>query len=327
MDLNLTLILTERCNAKCKHCFEENCNYTSKKSDMKISDAERFINEVIEISKEENKKVSVHFSGGEVFLVYNTLIHLTKYAKNKGVTSISCTTNGYWGKSEKEADKKIKELASAGLTLIGISLDDFHQQHIKLQYVRSAIKTVQKHGIRFAIKTVATKTSKRLPDVLQDISDLLLNKSFVCQEIPYIPYNPTSKIPLKEVITEQNLPKDVCPSFVITILPDGIIFPCCSVGWTENLIIGNALTESIVSVWERLKSNIVFEILQDKGPIFFANHMNKTKVADFKEDSFSNYCHLCFHVFKSEKFHNILPNVIHEWKRERVDQIVNILME
>ncbi|MDC1105904.1 radical SAM protein [Prolixibacteraceae bacterium] len=325
--MDLTLILTEKCNAKCRHCFEENCDYTADSLTMDISDAERYIDEIVAVGKQENKEVRLQFSGGEVFLVYDLMLHLTRYAKSKGIKSISCTTNGYWGKSLVDADVKVEKLVSAGITLFGISLDEFHQEYIDIDYVRNAIKTIQKYGVRIGIKTVLTKKSKRLSSVLQDIDDLLINKSIHCQSMSYIPYNSKSKIPLEDVLTEKTMPNEVCPSFVITILPNGVVFPCCSVGWTDNLILGNAQDDSLGKILKQLRSNIIFEILQDQGPIAFAKQMNLVNDCRLQEERFANYCHLCYSVFKSESLSLVLDDVITDWKRRRVDKILNILEE
>lgn len=66
-------------------------------------------------------------------------------------------TNAFWAYSLKAAEEKLKRLKEAGLHLINISIDKFHQEFVPIQWVRNAIDAAKSLGIEIILGSVITK--------------------------------------------------------------------------------------------------------------------------------------------------------------------------
>ena len=78
---------------------------------------------------------TVGFSGGEVFLQFNILANMIKYASSLGLRT-TCTTNGFWATSYDVALEKLTTLKKNGLTKLGLSMDYYHQEFINIQNLK-----------------------------------------------------------------------------------------------------------------------------------------------------------------------------------------------
>ena len=145
-NLTYEIILTKRCNYRCKHCFIENFN-----SELKITSYKRTIDELQLLGIKE-----VHLSGGEIFL-REDIKDILYYAKNKDC-NISCVTNG--SLINQTIITYIKE---TGLQL-AISLDGPENIHNFIRNNKSAyknvinsIKLLKENDLEFAIIFSAMK--------------------------------------------------------------------------------------------------------------------------------------------------------------------------
>lgn len=127
MDIRLPLItraklvLTERCQLRCKYCYES----TSDKS-MSLDTAKRIIDYIIGNSKIDNSIPKITFFGGEPLLVYEELMKpCIEYIRNelKSRCLIGFTTNGLLLDEEK-----LKYLKSMNVTFM-LSIDGCKEAH------------------------------------------------------------------------------------------------------------------------------------------------------------------------------------------------------
>ncbi len=309
-------MLTERCNAHCRHCFVS--DYTEQGRDMALADAQRYISEFAEVTG-PNTPFTLHFSGGEVFLQYNRLIALTRYAKEKGAAGVVCVTNGAWGENPSLAHRYAGEMLSAGMSRVSFSIDDFHQECIPLDFVRNAISACLEAGLDIGVKCVVTRSSRRLHDVMAGLRDLLINVPLQAEEWAYVPPHNNERIPRHEWILLDHIPQEHCPEVTLTILPDGTVYPCCGAGWTSKLILGNAGEETLADLIKKAEFGHVFSILRDKGPAFFFPYFNRSE-AIIPAGGYVSNCHLCMTMLEHPAFHEIFPNALMDWKKERINE-------
>ena len=86
---------------------------------------------------------NIQFTGGEPMLRESLLLRLMETAQARGV-STSMTSNGYWGKDPVEAEEKLKALRKAGLILLTISYDPFHEAFLPIEAVQNIGRAAEK---------------------------------------------------------------------------------------------------------------------------------------------------------------------------------------
>lgn len=315
---HLALMFTERCNARCRHCGVR--DHMPEGQDMPLEDVFRYIDELAALSIEEHL-FAISISGGEPFLRYPDLLAVTRYAREKGATQVSCVTNGFWGKDPAMARQWATELSNADMHHICFSLGDFHREYIPLDWVRAAVTACREAQLRFGIKCVVTRRTRRLPDVLRDLGNLLLDVDVSIQELAYVPESRAGNIiPKDEWLLQEGIPQGPCPGLMLlAILPDGTTFPCCGLGWTQRLVVGNARSESIADLMHRARDKSLFAALRDKGPAFFVPYFTEAG-CPLPEEGYVNHCHLCKAVLEHPNAEPILPIALADWKIEQVEK-------
>jgi len=92
---------------------------------------------------------------------------------------------------------------------------------------------------------------------------------------------------------------------MLAILPDGTTFPCCGSGWTQQLVVGNALVEPIADLMHKVMDGALFAALRDKGPAFFVPYFTQAG-SPLPQEQYVNRCHLCMTVLDHPQSERIL---------------------
>lgn len=121
--LSLVHFITNRCNARCKHCF----------IDFDAPDAfagELSIDEIRKFTKNLGKSlVNVNLTGGEPFL-RNDIFEIVKaYFENTSIESVFITTNGRFTKMTQNFIDKFLAEKIKGKLFFSISIDNFEKEH------------------------------------------------------------------------------------------------------------------------------------------------------------------------------------------------------
>ena len=125
-------IFTNLCNLHCGHCCWE--NHYNQEDELSENEVINIIDQIAEMNVSK-----ISFSGGEPTTKYDKLLSAIQHSKNKGITSICIATNALLLN-----EKRIKELTSAGLTEIQISLDGNDAEvHDKIRGKGNFDKTVK----------------------------------------------------------------------------------------------------------------------------------------------------------------------------------------
>ncbi len=127
----LILLTTAKCNSNCRHCCLG--SYESEE-EMDTYAFHDLIDQVCDIGID-----SIGIAGREPFLRYKDTLSVLRYSSDKGIKS-NIVTNGFWGSDKKAAKRKARELKEAGLDVIEFSIDPYHQEYVKLEYVTDAIR-------------------------------------------------------------------------------------------------------------------------------------------------------------------------------------------
>ncbi len=131
--LDLGIILSYRCESRCKHCLYA-CGPGWKET-MSL-DAVR---EAVAATKVWNHPFRVHLTGGEPFLDFDFLIQAAQIVAERGVPQF-VETNASWCLDPDDVREKFSTLKNAGVGSILISCSPFQSETIPLSRVAIGIK-------------------------------------------------------------------------------------------------------------------------------------------------------------------------------------------
>ena len=140
----LSVITTHRCTAACVEC----CFGCSPgiETAIPVASIEQYIDDAADYGSFQ----MVVFTGGECFLLGNDLVDLVRRCTDHGFKS-RVVTNGYWGESEKVAERRAKALAGAGLGEVNISTGPAHAEYVSLDSVQNAAVASHNAGLSVLI--------------------------------------------------------------------------------------------------------------------------------------------------------------------------------
>ena len=302
------LLLPERCDAECSHCwFSSGPNRTRS---MEPHEARGYIDQAAEVSTVE----WISFTGGEPFLMPEALVELVRYASERGF-KVECATNCSWATSRRQAERRLGELADAGLDTVNISMDDFHQRHIPFERVRSCYEASKELGLKTVIMCASSRSNTlgideirlRLGD--EGIHDIRAGRptspvSALAVETGFIPVGRAASIPEEEWLIGDGPLDGPCEEVLrdIGIAPSGQVLPCCSAAvLVDYAHLGDAWTERLPELLGRASLNPLFKILSSEGPRGLDRLIDGSR-----GDRYVNRCHLCHDVLSDPR----LPDAI-----------------
>lgn len=254
----VAILLTDQCNAKCSMCC-----FSCSPDNRDVVDIET-IKSIIEQAATLNGINTVGFSGGEVFLQYNLLADMVKYASSLGLRT-TCTSNGFWATSYKVALEKLLLLKKNGLSKLGLSVDQFHQQYVNINNIKNILMVCRKLGIPVDIGSVITKSTSDLSEAMSELKDDLVN-------IPHfraacLPIGKAENIDSSDLYYDEDLlkrDKILCyETTYFSIYLNGDVYPCCSqAGKTICLKLGNIYVDSLENIFKKYRSNMYIRIIK-----------------------------------------------------------------
>ena len=257
---------------------------------------------------------AVGITGGEPFFEMDVTCDIIKKASSREMTS-TVVTNAHWATSEEEALSKLKVLKKAGLNRIQFSLDDQHQLYIPIERIANALKACRKLEFEnITLLGTSKGNSEKFKFQLFYLQELLgistANMDLIDRErTSHRGYEDKEQIryTFKELKHSEKLalpvkkPADCLSEVMIDV--NGDVYPCCN-----NFVgrIGNADTDGLQTILEKLRDNEFFRIMKEQGPFELAEHLDKTQNTDFKTRRYGNWCELCARIFQDGSFRNLL---------------------
>ena len=121
--ISLTHFITNRCNARCKHCFIDFGHPDIFKGELSLEEIKKF-------TKSFGKSLfNVDITGGEPFLRRDIFEIVEAYFMNAGVHSVYVTTNGMYTNWTKEFIDKFIASGIKGNLIFSFSIDNFEVEH------------------------------------------------------------------------------------------------------------------------------------------------------------------------------------------------------
>jgi len=295
--LRLGLILTYKCNALCRHCyFNAGPTRTEK---MNRNDVLNYLDQATDLSTLR----MISFTGGEPFLQPDLLREAVSYAVDRGFKT-EVVTNCFWADSKETAETQLSSLARAGLDVINLSADDFHQEFIPFSYVKSGYEAAKSLGLKITILCTVARSSRltaeKIVSLLGDRKIQIVGENTapsvkgyaMAVETPFIPVGRGSQIPREEWAFSRYT-AGPCSHVLrdIAIDPSGRVLPCCSAAGTiEALTLGDARREHLSRIIERGRERNALNVLAVRGP------QELLERGEEAVEDYVNKCHLCYEV-------------------------------
>lgn len=254
---SFNIILTERCNAKCSHCYMRNDTFP------KLTLSKNQVDLIINKLPKNTKRIIL--TGGEIFLEKDLLMYsINKIKKFNSDIEIDLESNGIYFYKNDNPLKLLKELEKSGISSIRFSDDPFHKSGgVDLEKVRK-IKEYQK-DVKFQIKYLVQEKAfgigqaKKLSDDRKNNANCMNHAS-----------------------TKSN------PYFFLDIR--GNVYLCA---WKCIAPIGNMFVDDMNTIIERLKDEFNSLILVGKIEEAYAL-INNDKKEEYKNYTRCNgQCMLC----------------------------------
>jgi MoaA/NifB/PqqE/SkfB family radical SAM enzyme len=307
----LVLIPSDHCNITCRHCAPE-CGPKLKHA----WDVEMLRQCITDAAKIPGLMKSVHFAGGEPFLYFTQMLELCRHAQKNGFVG-TLVTNGFWGKNKERAKGMFTKLVEAGLVRVELSTDVFHQEHLPMGVIRSAIEVLKELGIAISLRVITTKKHPVDETICQLSLDLIDGI-----EIMGSPVVPTGRaltaIASDEYYLSETGAIGCCDMMLnLTVRPDGGVFPCCA-GSEQNpsLALGNIRELLIDVIVRNAERNLMVKRLVHSGPASFFPILAQAGLAHKIDSQYTNICHLCSQVFADPQLVEVISTHMLALQRE-----------
>ena len=261
----------------------------------------------------------VGFSGGEPFLYLEEMKAVSEYAQERYNLPSGASTNSFWADSKNRARSVLSSLYEVGLRELLVSVDDFHQEYVPLDYVKNSVEAAKELGIHTIIQCVKTKSSHDLKYYLEALG---VNKgeNIQASEIPCTPLGSAStRIPQDEFITYSKIPSDYCSIFrALVVNPDGSVNLCCGPAFNvKPLSAGNLHNENLEQIVERAEWNPLYNALAlGNGPNLIAETLQKNGYNSLLLEKYATSCHACHHILSQSNVISILEVLLEPQREE-----------
>jgi hypothetical protein len=292
--------ITYDCNLNCPHCF-----YYPKSRSRTVISPKR-VKEIILSTKDSRPVKTAHFTGGEPFLYYDSLLKMVEIAKKLDVRRITFSTNCFWANNIGKVRKQIGRLKKAGLTWFLISADAFHQEKVPIENVRRVALVRKELGLQGNDDlSVVCFVNKDYPHPYNKktlaIAKRIISWGHGASLHPSMPYGKASQF-IPEDACSMTGPKRKCWQWrtwgfihpqgphTVFIGPDEFVNVCYGVS------LGNLKNKSLFDLLKDFEKrpNPIIKALLDEG---VAGLVKKAQSYGWNQKlKFQNECHLCYAV-------------------------------
>jgi len=303
------LLLTERCNVHCSHCWLEPTE--NGKQDMSLEEALGYVDQAAELPSME----WISLTGGEPFLLPELMLGVVGHASSMGLR-IECVTNCAWADSMEEVEDKLGALMDAGLEVVNISSDDFHQEHVPFGNVVNCFEAARELGLKIVIMSAARrKGSLGVDEIVRRLgkddirimgreTSQPLSYSALAVETGFVPVGRGAMLPREEWLIESSPVAGPCRLVLrdVGIDPRGKVLQCCSAASIlDDAKLGNASDMKLIDILERAGQSPFYEVLSRHGPASIAEDLGMER-----EGRFVSRCHLCYEVMRHSGLDEVL---------------------
>jgi organic radical activating enzyme len=284
------LALTLKCNFHCAHCITDAGLHHH--DVINEADAFRLIEDISKHSK------TICFTGGECILEKDLLLSCIKHSTEVGIVP-TLVTNGHWAVNDDSTRRVLKELTSAGLKGICISMDRFHTPFADKQ---NAIRIAQ-HSLDFEISSVVRICIVKNDDFVKALGDEDKAKHIHFQKVRVTRLGRAKYLQSSLFWKTRSFPKGNCSTILAPIvLPDGKVQACCGPGVDFNefnpLNVGDWKREDLGTILSKYEVDPLVMAISNFGPKFFTDLLKEHCAFEklTKRKFYTGKCDLCIDI-------------------------------
>jgi len=293
----LVLTLTGNCNVACRHCAP-----SCKPIKTKPTDVDFFKRVITEAAQVDEIKKECAFVGGEPTIYFPQLISLIGYAAEQGFAP-SITTNGWWGKTDRQLKKYLSEMYAAGLRRMELSIDVFHQEFIDMMAVKNILNASREIGIGVVVRAVVSR-SGNLANSTHGLTTSDLEGHLIASS-PVLPIGRAAEvISTDDFYWSADNDGSCSKALNFTVRYDGVTTPCCvGTDFVPYLHIGNAKDISIQRIFQKYFYSFRLRRLTSQGPAAILQEIKGTDatIEAISSKTCVGMCHLCLDSMSSSR--------------------------
>ena len=300
------LLYTRTCPLSCRHCIIESSPKATGKMTPEIASA--YIRVIPKYSDQ------LCFTGGEPLLYYSEIVPLIRQARDLGLL-VSLVTGAGWVTQKKPeiARERLLGLQAAGLNVLYISWDDYHEEFSPQENALLLAGIAQEIGLPVRIRGVMSRSGPN-----PRIEQKLISINIDYQKINVVRLGHAETLP-EEQFTFMELPS---PGGCGTVLqpvvePDGTVYTCCgpsrSSQRTSPLVLGNTFEEDLDTILDRAIRDPLLEAINTIGPYGLFHLIQDTPSLRHllpARPRYTGVCELCLDI-------NNVPEIV-QGLRERI---------
>jgi hypothetical protein len=304
IDIGISYTLT--CPLTCQHCITNSS--PKAKGKMSLEKAKAYLKI---ISKYDN---SICFTGGEPLLFHTEILELIHYAKQLGFQQVHIVSGAGWVGGEPDTRRKIKELVEAGLKVMAISWDPYHEGVGSQDRVRTLAKVATEYGLFVIIRSALPVGSN--PDA-QKIAFEGIPVHFA--SFPLVRLGRAKTLPLEHFQQYDTFPTGPCGTVLsIVVEYDGQVYACCGPSKFSQphspLVLGNAEHESLDIILDRAINDPILDVISLLGPygLYLLLKQSEGQGIYTPRKNYTSICDLCLDLTDSPQIISAIREQIKE---------------
>ncbi len=230
-------------------------------------------------------------------MLYPSIVeNLVTYASGCGMRT-ELVTNCNWAESHEKVRGTLMRLRGAGLDVVNISADDFHQAFIPFERVANVYNAAKELGFKIVVMSALSKGDRGLADVAAVLGDPLPplgeaeDSQVIGIESGFTPIGRGASLSKSAWYPDASPLTGGCGGVLrdLGIKPSGEVLPCCSATATvPGFGLGNLDDWDLNELLEKAWQSEIFKVIAEKGPMGLVKGSLK--------GSYVNRCHLCSEV-------------------------------
>ncbi len=317
--LILTISPTHKCTSSCENC----CFGCNPQIDY-IMDYGTMTKHIDEALDEYTTIQILVLTGGECFLLGDTLVRIIRYATNKGLKT-RVVTNGHWANTYESALSRLEPLVNAGLCEINFSTGDEHAKFVSPENIVNAVLASKELGVQTIIISVESPEDAKLSSSYFKnhpiLGDFISKKQVGCIDASWISFKQEKEAYRPGL---QSLNRRPCDNIFkgLYINPYSQLLSCCglTVEYNKFLKLGDLEKHCIRDLYEKQFDDLFKLWLFLEGPMVIYEkvmmHQNKAP------KSLSHECAYCMELVRdlanintiSEIIQNEMPGLLFNYK-------------
>jgi hypothetical protein len=234
-------------------------------------------------------------TGGEPLIFHSEIVSLIEAAHRAGLEQVDIVTGAGWVKGEADTRRKVGELVRAGLGVLAISWDRYHEEYLAPSRVIQLARAAMDAGVYVVIRTSIGKGED-----VATYQELFAGMPVAFERADLVRLGQAEYLPLSSFAQKVELPRGPCDIVLsIVIRHDGDVFACCGPSYSSHpsspLVLGNANREPLEAILDRSCTDPILEMLSLLGPygLWMLLEQAGANVKCRRPQGYTSICDLC----------------------------------